>query len=524
MIPPELPQSARDDPRRTAEIKVYEALREQLPNEFRVYYSRPWRARQPDGTVLEGEADFVIASSEWGILVVEVKGGRIDRDGSTDHWTSTDRNQRTHDIRNPVDQVRQWKHVLLNRLKRYPWFKDRYINIAYAVILPDCSPPSRDLGIDMPLEVFAWAEHMDGLNRRLMRVLSPGNTRGLECNYVGETGMQILDDLLARSFHLELRFGSMVGPGKRRIVELTQNQSWVLDGLSRNLRMAVVGGAGTGKTVLAFERAERLARNGLKVLLLCYTKELAEHLQRAGTEIGNLTIQTYHSFAATVCREAGIDLEIAVSEQEKVEFYERTLPELLFGVVATPTGPRFDALIVDEAQDFPELWWTTLECVLRDPDQACIYVFYDDNQNVFRRTARFLDTFRVFRLTKNLRNAKTIFQSFACYYRGDLYEAGNDCAGEISFHPQVTDASSLIEFSKELLTREQIPATDIVLLSCTRLTLSRFSPENVRRTLMAEKLEWAAIKTNSIRRFKGLESPVVVLLDVEDALSDLSVL
>jgi hypothetical protein len=99
MIPPEIPQRIRDDPRRTAEIRVYEALRRQLPDDFRVYYSRPWRARLPDGAVLDGEADFVIASSEWGILVVEVKGGRIDRDGATDHWTSTDRNQRTHDIR-----------------------------------------------------------------------------------------------------------------------------------------------------------------------------------------------------------------------------------------------------------------------------------------------------------------------------------------------------------------------------------------------------------------------------------------
>jgi hypothetical protein len=182
-------------------------------------------------------------------------------------------------------------------------------------------------------------------------------------------------------------------------------------------------------------------------------------------------------------------------------------------------------LIVDEARDFPELWWTTLECVLRERDQACLYAFYDDNQNVFRRTAKFLDALPVtFRLSKNLRNAKTIFESFACYYRGERYEAGNDCAGELSFHPGITDASSLIEFSKELLNHEKIAPADIVLLSCTTLALSRFSPENVRRALAAEQREWVGVRADSVRKFKGLESPVVILLDVEDALSDLSVL
>jgi hypothetical protein len=94
----------------------------------------------------------------------------------------------------------------------------------------------------------------------------------------------------------------------------------------------------------------------------------------------------------------------------------------------------------------------------------------------------------------------------------------------LSFHPEITDSTSLAEFSKELLGGDKIAPADIVLLSCTTLTCSRFSPENVRRALAAEQREWAAIRVDSVRKFKGLESPVVVLLDAEDALSDLSVL
>ena len=88
MIPPEIPAAIRSDPRRSAEIRVFEALKAQLPEDFTVYYSRPWRSRMPNGAMLDGEADFVVASSTWGILVIEVKGGIIDRDGATDRWTS----------------------------------------------------------------------------------------------------------------------------------------------------------------------------------------------------------------------------------------------------------------------------------------------------------------------------------------------------------------------------------------------------------------------------------------------------
>ena len=53
-------------------------------------------------------------------------------------------------------------------------------------------------------------------------------------------------------------------------------------------------------------------------------------------------------------------------------------------------GPehKFDAVVVDEGQDFRELWWTSLESVFRDPDdKACYYVFFDPNQNLYVQRA-----------------------------------------------------------------------------------------------------------------------------------------
>lgn len=518
MIPPEIPEAIRSDPKRSAEVRVFEALHSQLPDEFTVYYSRPWKSRMASGASIDGEADFVIVSSGWGILVVEVKGGIIHREGAMDRWYSFDRAGVKHQIRNPVAQVRQSKYVLLERLKQYPWFAGRYINIADAVILPDCSRPEFDLGIDMPLEMFAWAEHMGGLNRRLMRVLVPGGLSVVSCDPVGSEGMSILQELLARSFHLDLRFGSTIGDQKKRLIELTEGQFWILETLSRNSRMAVVGGAGTGKSVLAFEKATRLSRHGMRTLFLCYNSGLADAFRaRISGQSDTLTVGTYHSFALSVCRRAGLDVCVPEGQIEARVFYENTLPDLLFEIFATDKVPKYDAVIVDEAQDFAELWWTSIESMLASKKSACFYAFYDGNQNIYGRLAPFLETFPSIYLTRNLRNSRDIFNLVAPFYRGGAYESGNTSSGEVSFRPDVSDADALTKLLVEFLVDQRIPPRDIAVLSCCGLSQSRFSLTQVARRLQDLNESWLPIRFDSVARFKGLESPVIVLTDLDSA-------
>ena len=63
-----------------------------------------------------------------------------------------------------------------------------------------------------------------------------------------------------------------------KIIDLTEQQNSYLD-LTANQQQAVfTGGAGTGKTTLAVEKAKRLAREGNCVLFVCYNAALAAHL------------------------------------------------------------------------------------------------------------------------------------------------------------------------------------------------------------------------------------------------------
>ena len=54
------------------------------------------------GSDFDGECDFVVAHPELGLLALEVKGGAVSYDPKTDRWTSVDRWNIRHNIRDPV--------------------------------------------------------------------------------------------------------------------------------------------------------------------------------------------------------------------------------------------------------------------------------------------------------------------------------------------------------------------------------------------------------------------------------------
>lgn len=103
-----------------------------LDNQWRVFHSVKWqsvrRGRQGDG-----EADFILFHPNYGIIVLEVKGGEIDvTDGK---WHSTDSYANRHSIKNPFDQVRESKYGLLS------YFRDTWdilvsIPVNYGVVFP----------------------------------------------------------------------------------------------------------------------------------------------------------------------------------------------------------------------------------------------------------------------------------------------------------------------------------------------------------------------------------------------------
>ena len=114
--PEELTNAVRNDPGRRAEVKLYDALKAQLPAGWVVFYGVAWLTPTARGAPRDGETDFILAHPAKGVLLIEVKGGGIRFDERRRQWMSRDRFGDEHDI-DPFERVKKNKYALLDKLK-----------------------------------------------------------------------------------------------------------------------------------------------------------------------------------------------------------------------------------------------------------------------------------------------------------------------------------------------------------------------------------------------------------------------
>jgi hypothetical protein len=407
VFPSPLPESVIHDAGREAERRVYDALAGLLGPEHCVFYSVAWLTKAAGQAARDGEADFVVAHPDLGVLVLEVKGGRIGHDQVSGEWHSTDRGEHRHAIRDPFAQARQSHHALLHKLEEHPVIRRFYIKIGHGVVFPDSANPHKTLVPDAEPAIMVFAEDLNHIDECVRRMFEYWNGRIGAAMVIAPGFVQAVTEMLAPRFELRQSLGASLQADDRQLLRLTEGQFRVLDMLSRQRRVAISGGAGTGKTLLALEKARRLAAEGLEVLLTCYNRPLADHLRRSAGPCERLTIANFHTYCWEMAKQAGMPLPETSATDPPPGFYERTVPDAL--LTALDSVPkRFDAIVVDEGQDFLDSWWDPLMLSLADLDGGILYVFHDDNQNLYRRTSSFPGRMLEIPLQDNLRNTQKI--------------------------------------------------------------------------------------------------------------------
>ena len=119
----------------SAENRLEAASRTQLHEPFAVYRNVAWLTKAPAQEPRDGEADLVIAHPELGIMVIEVKGGGIQRVGG--RWESVDRGGTAHPIKDPFAQVTREMHSLKRIAEARPDWAAHDVRFCRAVAFPD---------------------------------------------------------------------------------------------------------------------------------------------------------------------------------------------------------------------------------------------------------------------------------------------------------------------------------------------------------------------------------------------------
>ena len=439
MIPDRLPSGAS-----AGEKRVFEVL-QRLPDNCIVYYEPIVGNRYPD---------FVVIMPEIGLLIIEVKGWY------PAHIESGDLNQvritnrgRTETQRHPIRQARDYMFELLNAAKVFSSSAallqsdgthagQLIFPFGHLVVLNNIKREQLDsLGLT---QLFPASKVM---TRDEFEQLASGATEALVTalktffdpwwNFAALTEKQI--SALRAIIHPEIVISNApAGHGESR--ETLKTLDLRQERLERKIgdgHRIVYGVAGSGKTIILIARARLLAADENKrVLVLCYNRPLAEHIQGIFAKNNNIICYNFHVWGSR----HGVSFD---KEEDEDRYGQRLLGQLERG---EGDANRFDAVLIDEAQDFAKTWFQCVKLALKEPDDGDLLIVGDGSQAVFGRrpfswkdagiSAQGRTIYKDFDLHVNYRNTREIVE-IACIFAG----GGGEGDPEQSFSGMKPDAS-----------------------------------------------------------------------------------
>ena len=489
---------ASDMPEESSERLVSTAL-QTLPEDWIVFHHVSWQSRRK-GRQGDGEADFIVLQPKRGILVLEVKGGGINI--LNGRWSSTDRHGDVHPIKNPYEQATDSKYALLE------WLADLglspNIRVGHAVVFPNLHnvPPLGPAGTQ-PITLTGpdLASPLDAIDRCYTHWKLEADLTKAEVSK--------LVSFLAPTVLVRRTLFEASAEAEEKILTLTAEQVSIFAGLRAKRGGLVLGSAGTGKTVLAIARAQQLAKDGFRTLLVCYNELLGTELASRVGDPPNLIVSTYHSLCLKKAREA----KLHIPSNKPSEWWEVDAPSLLIEACAV-TSSYFDAIVVDEGQDFSPEWIASLRCLTASAAEPPFFIFADPMQEIWGRNWQG-DTSAEFcwQLTRNLRNTQPIADRVSATV-GLKSGAARGAPGPRPFWRDVCDKRSVdreVFAVVERLLNEGFGPKTLAVLCCSHELVARLR-EHIVGSFSFGRWGSAGIPVETVARFKGMEAEAVVLV------------
>ena len=441
MIPETIRSSAT-----AGERLLFRTMKQVLPDDVIVYYEPEIHGRRPD---------FVLISPEFGMAVLEVK----DYTRNTlyhlnkDEWTLLTSGGTHATVKNPALQAKEYMFHIKNVLEKDKSLVHLEGKYQFRLKFP-CGYGT----------VFTRLHEKDMVQDHLYTVLDPERTftrDAIDPDHEGFSEEQFIEKICGLSsmtfplreplgreeidairYHLfpEVRisaeFREPVPYQDQLLLSLRDLKAMDLhqENLAKQLgdkNRLIRGVAGSGKTLILASRAKLLSKEhpDWKILILCYNISLARSIEslvrrmmnepdslfdfdfasgqnRKTTGTGNIIVRNFHAWLRN-------DLKIS---EKKLPFY---LAKLEQGEAVLPS---YDAILIDEGQDFEPEWFKLVSSLL-NPETKSLLLVEDRAQSIYKRKRSYIqDTGLDFRgrskvLNINYRNTAQIVAFAWDFYR-----------------------------------------------------------------------------------------------------------
>lgn len=283
------------------------------------------------------EIDGILYNPECGMLLVECKDGKITAERTSAYLDVLTWKQSGRVLsRSPADQVKTIIHALHDHFgKMFPKGKNGYyrIRVQWAVFFPEMETPGSIIG-NIPLShlfVKGDASSPRTFENKVRRTLNTKESAFGGKPYPNESldgeNLQRLLDFFAS--YGEPSWSELWTMNESMRVQPTELQKMLMRTIARNAQMRIEGVAGSGKSMLVKWEAERLAKEGKRIAVLCYNDLLAEQLEKdlnpEKSRDFPIEVHSFHHFAQKYVRLAkisGIPRKKPTEPEAKRKFFE----------------------------------------------------------------------------------------------------------------------------------------------------------------------------------------------------------
>jgi len=322
--------------------------------------------------------------------------------------------------------------------------------------------------------------------------------------------------------------------------ELLEEQKTLLDLVETNDHLYFDGAAGRGKSYLLLESAIKAARAGQRSLLVCWNVMMAEELRRLAGPRVNLDVYDFNTLMLEIC---GLQ-----SNKKKADssWYDETLPEMASKVLDEKTHwGDYEGIFVDEFQDIAGnsriLEMLFKLSASKKPKGTKLVLAGDKNQQILSDKGQLANPFDVakflvsdlvhVRLRTNCRNVPELTSQMEPLtgLKVDILKhrlpKSPEGGLELVEAKPGKETKVLAQVLRDLLVEYR--PQDIRVLSPfgfnsslvgTLFTREAESADErwLKNTLRNPVGDLGQIRWRSIAKFKGLESDVVVITDIND--------
>lgn len=481
---------------------------------------------------VKSEIDFVYLDREC-ILFFEVKGGNVKFNSLTNEWWVLGGTEKGDPFKQAYNSLFNTRDNLLPELFKSRTISNRLI-FGIGVLFPECIKPSEfnkssisQMEFDPEL-LYDYNDHKKkGLIAYIQKVKNYWRSHPQFANRLGLSKKELIT--ISKYFRQDLQFklpvSDLLDRGDNEINRLTKMQMFVLDNLNLNRGKGglILGGPGTGKTILALELLKRKLEANKKTLFVCFNKNLAEYLN---TQCKNLNYN--NEYEVRNIHHLYKDLNYLQNDigpnLDNPEYWSRDLPLLFVKNLKKAKQEYFDYIIVDEGQDIlNEYHFDAIGELLKGGLESGNWSVFMDlaYQNIYNPDANEYFTYLrdvypcfVNLLQMNCRNTlstikrasiQTGFPEMACLRTDEIWKS------EIKYYVSKIDLTNRINDTILKMENDGIERKYITILCSDKSQLIELINSNPNKYTESAFFVESKINVSTIHAFKGLENKFILI-------------